>query len=211
MKTEELIDLLARQAGPAHRHKVMRLLAAAVAAGAVISLALLMTLKPLVPGDFWLTLAPWLKVSYGLALATAGLWWTDRLARPGVSSKHARNSALAALTAMLLIAVAVWVGTPPEARLNSLLGTDPLGCVRNIALTSVPVAVALFFVLQRLAPTRLRSTGAAAGLAAGAVGSTVYSLSCTETAVTYVAVWYTAGILLVAGLCAGIGPRVLRW
>ena len=211
MKTEDLIDMLARQAGPARRHQVVLTLAVAVGAGALISLALVSSFKAFIPRDFWFTFAPWLKVSYGIALGAAGLWWTSRLARPGVSQTSARIAVLAALTAMLSLAVGVWVNTPPEARLASVMGTDPLGCVRDVALAAVPVAIALFLGLQRLAPTRLRSAGTAAGLAAGAIGSAVYSLSCTETAVAFVAVWYTAGVFLVAGLGAVIGPRVLRW
>jgi hypothetical protein len=112
---------------------------------------------------------------------------------------------------MLSLAVVAWAGAPAPTRLGSLLGSDPLGCVRNVALASVPVAGALLVALRRLAPTRLRSAGAAAGLAAGAIGSIAYSLSCNETGLTFVAVWYTAGIFVVAGLGALLGPRVLRW
>lgn len=211
MKTDDLIDMLARQAGPARRHQVAQTLATAVGVGALISLVLLLSLKPLVPRDFWMTFAPWLKVSYGLALAAAALWWASRLARPGVSQSLALIALASVLAAMLSLAISVWLSTPSEARLASVIGTEPLGCVRDVALTAVPIAIALFIGLRHLAPTRLRSAGSAAGLAAGAIGSAIYSLSCTETAVAFVAVWYTAGVLLVASLGALIGPRALRW
>jgi hypothetical protein len=211
MKTEDLIGMLARQAGAAPRHAVARTLAPAVLAGAVASLGLVLALKTPVPAAFWLTPAPWIKGAYGLALGAAALWWVARSARPGASSGIARRAVFGVLAAMLSLAVMAWAGAPAPARLGSLLGTDPLGCIRNVALASVPVAGALFVALRRLAPTRLRSAGAAAGLAAGAIGSIAYSLSCTETGLPFVAVWYTAGILVVAGLGALLGPRVLRW
>ena len=118
---------------------------------------------------------------------------------------------LAVLAAMLSLAAASWFGTPAPQRLATLMGTDPLGCVRNVALVALPVATALGIGLRRLAPTQLRSAGAATGLAAGAVGSVVYSLTCTETGIPFTAIWYTAGIVVVAGLGALLGPRLLRW
>jgi hypothetical protein len=211
MKTDDLIGMLARQAGVAPRHAVARTLAPAVLAGTVASLGLVLALKTPVPAAFWLTLAPWIKLFYGAALAVAALWWVGRSARPGAMQRPARIAVLTVLAAMLSLAVVVWVGTPASERAATLLGSDPLGCIRNVALSALPVAAALGIALRRLAPTQLRSAGAAAGLAAGAIGSVVYSLTCTETGVPFTAVWYTAGVVVVAGLGALLSPRVLRW
>ncbi|MFO0227653.1 MAG: DUF1109 domain-containing protein [Gammaproteobacteria bacterium] len=211
MKTDDLIEMLARQAGAAPRQPVVRTLAAALVAGALLSLALVGVLKTPVPAAFWLTLAPWIKLLYGAALAAAALWWVGRSARPGVAQRPAQIAVSVVLTAMLSLAVLVWIGTPAPERLATLMGTDPLGCIRNVALSALPVAAALCVALRRVAPTQLRSAGAAAGLAAGAVGSVVYSLTCTETGIPFTAVWYTAGMVVVAGLGALLGPRLLRW
>lgn len=211
MKTDDLIQMLARQAGAAPRQPVVRTLAAALVAGALLSLALVGALKTPVPAAFWLTLAPWIKLLYGAALAAAALWWVGRSARPGVAQRPAQIAVSVVLTAMLSLAVLVWIGTPAPQRLATLMGTDPLGCIRNVALSALPVAAALCVALRRLAPTQLRSAGAATGLAAGAVGSVVYSLTCTETGIPFTAIWYTAGIVVVAGLGALLGPRLLRW
>jgi hypothetical protein len=211
MKTDDLIGMLARQAGAAPRHAVARTLAPAVLAGAVASLGLVLALKTPVPAAFWLTLAPWIKLFYGAALSAAALWWVGRSARPGAVQRPARTAVLTVLAAMSSLAVASWIGTPAPARLAALVGSDPLGCIRNVALSALPVAAALGIALRRLAPTQLRSAGAAAGLAAGAIGSAIYSLTCTETGIPFTAVWYTAGMVVVAGLGALLGPRVLRW
>ena len=211
MKTDDLIEMLVRQAGAAPRQPVARTLAAALVAGALLSLALVAALKTPVPAAFWLTPAPWVKLLYGIALAAAALWWAGRTARPGAAQRPARISVLAVLAAMSSLAVASWIGTPASERAATLLGSDPLGCIRNVALSALPVAAALGIALRRLAPTQLRSAGAAAGLAAGAVGSAIYSLTCTETGIPFTAAWYTTGMVVVTGLGALLGPRVLRW
>ncbi len=211
MKTDDLIEMLARQAGAAPRQPVLRTLATAIGAGVLLSLMLVGALKTPVPAAFWLTLAPWIKLLYGAALAAAALWWVGRSARPGVAQRPAQIAVSVVLTAMLSLAVLVWIGTPAPERLATLMGGDPFGCVRNVALVALPVATALGIGLRRLAPTQLRSAGAATGLAAGAVGSVVYSLTCTETGIPFTAIWYTAGIVVVAGLGALLGPRLLRW
>jgi hypothetical protein len=48
-------------------------------------------------------------------------------------------------------------------------------------------------------------------LAAGAITAMLYSLHCPETAMTFLLLWYSAGIAIIAGIGAMIGPRFLRW
>lgn len=211
MKTDEFIDFLARQAGAAPERTVARTLGTALVAGALSSLVLVWAIKTPVPATFWLTPAPWLKLIYGSVLAATALWWTARLARPGTLPRAVPVVLPVVIAVMLSLALVTYVGTPASARVGSLMGSDPLGCILNVAMSALPVAAAFCFALRRLAPTHLRSAGAAAGLAAGAVGSVAYSLSCTEAGVPFVAVWYTAGMLAVAGAGALLGPRLLRW
>jgi hypothetical protein len=211
MKTDDFLDLLARQAGAAPRQQVSRTLGTALTLGALLSLALVLGFKPLVPASFWAGAAPWIKLMYGLALAGAALWWLERSARPGAEQTTAQGGVLLVVGLMAVLALAAWLLAPEAARASSLLGKDPLGCVRNVALAAVPIWLGLMWALRRLAPTRLRAAGAAAGLAAGALGSVIYALFCTETGVPFIAAWYTAGALLVAAVGAGIAPRVLRW
>ncbi|MFY8018220.1 MAG: NrsF family protein, partial [Inhella sp.] len=42
-------------------------------------------------------------------------------------------------------------------------------------------------------------------------GAGAYALACTELAVSFVAAWYTVGMLMTGALGALLGPRVLRW
>jgi hypothetical protein len=53
--------------------------------------------------------------------------------------------------------------------------------------------------------------GAALGLMSGAAAAGFYSLHCPELTASFVAVWYTAGVLA-AGFTGAVSGRVaLRW
>jgi hypothetical protein len=67
------------------------------------------------------------------------------------------------------------------------------------------------WILKDLAPTRLRWTGAGAGLAAGSLGALVYTLHCPELAAPFIGVWYLLGMLIPTAVGALLGPRLLRW
>ena len=65
--------------------------------------------------------------------------------------------------------------------------------------------------MRGLAPTRPVRAGAAAGLLAGALAATAYTLHCPESQAPFLAVWYLLGILAPAAAGALVGPRLLRW
>jgi hypothetical protein len=50
-----------------------------------------------------------------------------------------------------------------------------------------------------------------AGLAVAAGAATGYSLFCVQDNPLFFVTWYGAAIVIVAGLCALAGGRVLRW
>ncbi len=53
--------------------------------------------------------------------------------------------------------------------------------------------------------------GAVAGVLAGAIGTFVYAFHCNESAMPFVAIWYTLGIAAVGVLGALLGRVTLRW
>jgi len=65
--------------------------------------------------------------------------------------------------------------------------------------------------MRRMAPTRPALAGFAAGAFSGGVAATVYGLHCGESAMAFVGVWYTLGVLACAGLGAVVGRWALRW
>jgi hypothetical protein len=211
MKTDELIGMLARGAGPAPRAVVARRLAPAGVAGLLASAVLALAILGLVPQEMFATPAPWFKLGYAGAMAAAAAWLTARLSRP-VARLEAPSWGVAAVALVAgLLGVMAWANTPSADRLSGLLGHSWARCPWTILLLSLPGLVGAVWALRGLAPTRPRAAGFAAGLMAGALGAFGYAFSCTEVALSFVSLWYSLGIGLAALLGSWLGPRVLRW
>jgi hypothetical protein len=214
MKTNDLIEMLAADAGPVDSRIGAQRLITSMCAASVVSLLLLIP---------WLglrddlthamgSIAFWWKQLFTLSLALPALLATLRLARPGVPLGRGLRWALAVPLLAVWIAAAylLWNGTMPQ-RVKMIQGSSWAVCTQYIAVLSIPIFVATMWSLKALAPTRLRLTGAAAGLLSGATAAAVYCLHCPEVQPPFVAVWYVLGILTPVGVGAIIGPRVLRW
>lgn len=211
MKTDELISLLAREAGPAPRGVVARRIGPAVALGIVASVVLAFAVLGFVPAATFAFPAPWFKLAYAAAMVAAAAWLTARLARPAARTAAASSAVLGVALAAALVGVLSWLATPGEARLPGLLGHSWALCPWFVLGLSLPALAAVLWALRGLAPTRPRRAGFAAGLLAGALGAGGYALSCNELAMSFVAAWYTLGIAMAGALGALLGPRVLRW
>lgn len=211
MKTDTLIDMLARNAGPAPRALAARRLSPAAAAGLLASAALAIAWFGVIPAPLFATAVPWTKMAYASALALAAGWLTARLSRPAAPIAQPRGLAVLVLLAMALVGGVSLAVTPAGARLDALLGKSWSSCPWTVLALSLPALVASLWSVRGLAPTRPRAAGFAAGLLAGSVGAFGYALSCPEASPAFVAVWYTLGIVFTGGVGAALGPRVLRW
>jgi hypothetical protein len=211
VKTDELIHLLATNAGPAPRAVAARRLGPAAAIGVLASAAGALELFGPIPAAFYATAAPWLKFAYAGALAAVAAWLTARLGRPVPRARAPGLGVAAVLVAMAVVGTGALVATPAGARTAALLGHSFLVCPINVFVLSLPALAAILWALRGLAPTQLRAAGLGAGLLAGALGAFGYAFTCTELSPAFVAVWYTLGIAVTAGLGAVLGPRVLRW
>lgn len=211
MNTEDLITMLARQAGPAPRAAAARRLAPALAAGTALGLAGALVFMGPVPAALFAEPGLWLKLVYSAALAAAAVWWAARLARPAAATAVPGRAALAVVAAVLALGGLTLVITPAGSRLAALLGSSWAACPGNVLSLSLPTLAGALWALRGLAPTRPRLAGWAAGVLAGAVGAFSYAFACPEISPAFVAVWYTLGIGLSGALGALIGPRVLRW
>ena len=211
MRTDALIEMLARGAGPAPRAVVARRLAPAAALGLAAAAALAVAALGLVPRDFFATPAPWVKLAYSGALALAAGWWVARLARPAAPTAVPLAATAAVVATMLALGAAAWWSTPATGRMVGLLGHSWSICPFNVLALSLPGLGAGLWALRGLAPTRPRLAGAAVGVFAGALGAAGYALACTEPAVSFIAAWYTLGVALTALAGALLGPRALRW
>lgn len=211
MKTDSLIDMLARGAGPAPRAPVARRLLPVALVGLGASALAGVLVIGLVPMTVMMQMGWWIKFAYAVALVAVGGWLTARLARPVQRLMWPQIALMAVLALMGFAGIWYWFAAMPELRLAELLGHSWKTCPRNVVLLGLPPMAGAFWALRGLAPTRPRLAGAAAGLFSGALGATAYALSCTEVAMSFVAVWYTLGISVCTAIGALLGPRLLRW
>lgn len=213
MKTDDLIDLLATGVSRVDRHAALRRFARALPAGFAGSLVLMSIVFGVRP-DLWRvahTAIFWLKLAFPFCVAVAAALVVSRLGRPGVRGGYAWALVALPFVAVLAGAWLVLGHAPPAQRVPLMLGLTWRTCPFNIVLLSVPVFPAVFWAVRGLAPTRLRTAGAAAGLLSSALATIAYCLHCPEMSPAFWSIWYVAGMLLPAGIGAWLGPRLLRW
>lgn len=212
MKTDDLIALLAsdtlRPQAPV-RQQLLRYLVL----GAVVCGVLLVTLLGLNPQMDKMAVHPAFvtKMLWLTAVMCFSLYGLFRLARPGMSAGHSVVGIGLALLAMLSLGLVQLLQTDSQARTTQWMGGSWQACSVSILALSLPVLAALLWALRQLAPTRPALTGAVAGMLAGSLAASIYSLHCTETSLTFFAIWYVGGMALVTGLGAVVGARLLRW
>jgi hypothetical protein len=211
MKTDDLIDMLARGAGPAPSALAFRRLAPAAGVGVGLSGVLAVLLLGAIPAAMYATPAPWFKLLYTGALAGSAGWLTARFSKPGASARLPAALLLGVALLMLAFGAMTLTTLPSHERLSALLGHSWLSCPWNVLALSLPAFAGAVWALRGLAPTRLRLAGFAAGVFAGSLGAFGYSFACPEASAAFVAVWYSIGILLSGLLGAVMGPKLLDW
>ena len=211
MKTDSLIELLAKGSGPVPKAAVERQVWPLSLLGLLISACLGVGVLGIVPMSVMVQGGWWVKFGYSITLVAVGGWLTVRLARPVQRLAWPQVALLVVLAVMGALGLWQWFLAMPDQRLPEMLGHSWKACPRNVLLMSLPPMAATLWALRGLAPTRPRLAGAAAGLMAGGLGAAAYAISCTEIGMSFVAVWYTLGVLLSTLLGALLGPRVLRW
>ena len=212
MKTSELIAGLAAAAPVRPARPAARLIVAGMI-GAGLALALVAILLGFQPIALALRASWfWMKAGYSLSLALAGLLLLAPLARPGARPPLVGFVvAVLAVGFMGMMAAHASMRVPADQRPALWLGDTWRVCSWRILGLAAPVFLALVVGLRRLAPTRPRLTGAAAGLAAGGLSAVVYGFYCQESAAPFVAAWYSLGVAVSAIVGAWLGPRLLRW
>jgi hypothetical protein len=211
--TDELIAKLAAEVKPVRSRAMERLLLGAVlVSGLVAALAMLM----------WLGMRPdmatatetmmfWTKFSYTLGLAGLGGAATLVLARPGGRTSWPWLGAIGLLAVVLVGAFGQMAWAGPGRMMPLVIGDTFLIGPLRIMILALPILLAAMLALRRMAPTRPALAGFAAGFMAGGTGAWIYSFACPENGIMFLALWYTLGVLLVAGLGAMLGRFLLRW
>jgi hypothetical protein len=211
MKTERLIELLARGVEPAERPAWLQRLALTLLVGGVAG-ALLLAIGFGVRPDIGAAPMPVLgKAMFSAAAAAVMLPLLVRLMRPGRPLQW-RLGAVAAFVALAALATCVaLLGEAPGERLAAWTGGGFPWCLVLVPLLGAPTAALLVWLMRGFAPTQLTLTGAAIGALSGGIGAMAYSMYCPVDSVAFVTTWYVIAIGLSAALGAVIGARLLRW
>lgn len=211
MKTDDLIRALA--ADPKPRTSLQHLLVVGLLVGAAVATALFFWRVKLRPDFATVIYQPMFVLKFlitlSLAAAAIGLAW--RLLRPG-ASQGPWMLALLVAPALLVIGIGFELMMyDPATWGRRLVGQNSMFCMRVIPFLSVPILVALLFVMRQGAPTRPMLAGAVAGLIAGGLGAALYAAHCIDDSPLFVMTWYGISIAAVTAVGAVIGARWLRW
>jgi hypothetical protein len=212
MDTDALIEALARETAPVPRRSLQRSVCTGILVGAPLALLLVVAglgVRPDLPAAA-ATAIFWGKAAYTFSLGLIGLLLVLQLARPDTHRLRRWWLVAVPITLLLAFAAAELIRAAPVDRLGLVL--DPLWtCLPLILGLTVPLFAGLIWALRRMAPTRLRAAGAAAGLAAAGLAGTLYCLYCQQVSPTYILTRYTLAIALASAAGALLGPRLLRW
>lgn len=214
MRTDDLIDALAAEAGQGADRAPPRRLAMVAGIGGFAALCLVLVwlgprhdLMPAMRGPMF-----WIKAVYTGVLALAGYLALERLARPTGGGRRGWIVGGVALT-VLSMAGAVQAMMSPDIQmaLHMLRGHSWHVCSVYIFALGLPMLGLGLWSVRGMATTRPMQAGFALGLFSGGVAATVYGLHCGEHTFTFVALWYSLGVLALAALGALIGRWALRW
>jgi len=207
-----LIDRLVEQHRPTPPHRLPRRIAVSTLLGAAIILALVVTwgIRPNIAASS-ATLRFWVKLGFGAGFAITGFTGLLALFRP---ERPAPRRLWFAAIPIAVIAAAAFneIATVSDAELTALwLGKSALACPFAIVALSAFPSYALIQAGRRSAPTRLRLTGGVIGLTSSGLAAMLYALHCPENGMTFVATWYSVGVMLATLVGIICGPRLLRW
>ncbi|MDZ4790795.1 MAG: NrsF family protein [Hyphomicrobiales bacterium] len=210
MRTEDLIDGLARQAGE-QASPVENRFGLAEAAGVTVAVGLfLAVLGP--RADFADAInTPWYPIKLLIMGGLAALAFpvVTALARPGASVPATYLLLAAAALAAAMVADLVLVGA--DGASGRMFGRNATSCMTFIPIFATAPFLAAFIALRHGAPTRPGLTGAAVGLFCGAIGGFLYGIFCPDDSPLFVVVWYSLAIAIVAAAGFIVGRLALRW
>ncbi len=182
----------------------------ALAAG--VTLAGVLAIEGLWVGAFQGEAAPFFWVTNGLllllGLASAGA--VIAMASPGVGNRHDAPKWSAAMLGVLPLAALMSILShgADEAALN-----DPfaLHCFTASLIAATITGGALTMWLRRGAPVSQEAAGWFTGIAAGAIGTLLYGLSCPVDSVTHMGIWHVVPLAVSAIAGRLVVPKLIAW
>jgi hypothetical protein len=211
MRTDDLINALARETEPQSRLQLPGAALRALAAGLAVGVALVV---------IFLNIRPDIGVALPVVLAKAGFSGLAsaaaiplllQLSRPGRAPGWRIAGLIGFFVLAFLIAAVGLLGEAPGDRMSAWTGGKFPWCVATIPVLAAPAGGFLFWLMRDLAPTQLGLTGASLGAAAGGIGAMSYAMYCPMDSQAFVATWYGVAIGLCAAVGALVGTRFMRW
>lgn len=213
MKTDDLINALARKVEPVERPRWRMNLAITLVAGLVVA-AVLVAIGLGVRPDIGTARMPIMMKSMFAALAAAVILpIAVQLMKPGRPLGWRIGAVVLFVAVCAIATVTALMGEMPETRWQAWMGGEGRApwCVVLIPILAVPAAALLTWFMRSFAPTRITLTGAAIGALSGGVSAMAYAMYCPTDSVAFVTTWYTLAIAVCAALGALVGSRFLRW
>lgn len=212
MKTDDLINALARGVEPAERPRWKRNLVITVIVGLAVACALvaigLGVRTDMLGAD---RMPVMMKAMFSALAAAFILPIAVHLMKPGRPLGWRIGAVVLFVAVCAIATVVALMGEEPGDRMKMWMGNGVPWCVVLIPVLAAPTAAGLLWLMRAFAPTRLALTGAAIGGFAGGVGAMAYAMYCPVDSVAFVTTWYVLGIALSAAIGAVVGARVLRW
>lgn len=152
-----------------------------------------------------------LTAAFVVGVIAAGSAYLLKAAYPAMAVRVPATLLVLIVAAFLCASVAALLAAHPAARSALVFGPRWTVCLTCIPLFAIGPFIALVWVLRQGAPTKLRATGAVAGLVAGAIGAGACALHMPGASLPFIGLWYAGPILICALLGALLGPPALRW
>jgi hypothetical protein len=211
VKTDDLIDALARGVEPAERPRWRRNLAITLLAGLAAAAALTAIWLGVRPDIGAARMPVMMKAAFAALCAAVVLPAVVRLMRPGRPLGWRIGAVLLFAGLCAAATVVALMGEMPERRWEAWMGGAIPWCVVVIPLLAAPTAALLTWFMRAFAPTRLTLTGAAIGALSGGIAAMAYAMYCPTDSVAFVTTWYALAIAVCAALGAILGAKLLRW
>ena len=215
MNTDRLIDMLSAELEAVNSGRLGKTLTLAIVTGGAIAFGLMLVTVGPRPDLQSTAHLEWVavKLLFALSVIGTGALLLNRSMRPGLENATNWTLVLFPFLAALAVAFAVLLGQPQAWR-ELLRGATTVSSVRSLVLimsfAAIPLA-AVIYALRQGAPTRLKLCGGIAGIVAGGIGAAAYAFNCASDTIPFIAIWYSAAIIICAAIGSQVGPRVLRW
>lgn len=157
--------------------------------------------------------SPYFYIGNGLLLilGAASALAVLTMASPRVGNRHdGPKWALGMLTVMPVAALVALLGRDAGAAhlLNDYHGPE---CMMSALATSLVVGAVLVMWLRRAAPVTPHLAGMLTGVAATALGSLAYGLSCQLDGIIHIGIWHIAPVAIGAVVGRYAVPPLIRW